>query len=71
MLLLVGAGFSTVVSHDPIRLVTVGLLPFPNVGLSIVVYIGSLTWWAYCPGLYVTHGLLANNLKLGTARIPE
>lgn len=43
MLLLVGAGFSAVGSHCPIRLVTLGLLPFPDVGLSIVVYIGSLT----------------------------
>jgi hypothetical protein len=59
MLLLVGAGFSAVMSHGPIRLVTVGLLSFPDSNLSVVVYIGSFTKWAYCLGLYVTHGLLA------------
>jgi hypothetical protein len=58
-------------SHGPIRLVTVGSLSFPDFGLSIVVYIGSFTLRAYCLGLYVTHGLLANNIQLHTAQIPE
>jgi hypothetical protein len=58
-------------SHGLIWLVTVGSLSFPDFGLSIVVYIGSFTLWAYYLGLYVTHGLLANNIQLDTAQIPE
>jgi hypothetical protein len=67
----VSTGLSVVMSHSLIWLITVGSLSFLDFRLSIVVYIGSFTLWAYYLGLYVTYGLLANNIQLDTAQIPE
>jgi hypothetical protein len=57
--------------HGPLWLVTVCLLPLMDLSLAITVNIGSFILWAYCLGLYVTYGFVANNLALALASVSK
>jgi hypothetical protein len=57
--------------HGPLWLVTVCLLPLMDLSLAITVNIGSFIFWAYCLGLYVTYGFVANNLALALASVSK